>query len=57
MWYRRAKQDLLVPTTKSLLLARLRETCHRGDRDLPPLPDTRPVEPENAALDVDNTVI
>ena len=33
MWYRQAKQDLLVPPTKPLLLARLIETCHRGDRD------------------------
>jgi hypothetical protein len=58
MWYRRAKQDLPVPTTKPLLLARLRETCHRGDRDPPPLPDTRPAETENAALlDVDDTAV
>jgi hypothetical protein len=31
MWYRQAKQDLPVPTTKLLLLAWLRETCHHGD--------------------------
>jgi hypothetical protein len=53
MWYRRAKQDLPVPTTKPLLLARLRETNHRGDQDPPPLPDTRPVAAE--ALDVNDT--
>ena len=56
MWYRRAKQDLPVPSTKPLLLARLRETCHRGDRDPPPLPDARPVEAENEALDAADSV-
>ena len=58
MWYRRAKQDLPVPPTKPLLpLARLRETCHRGSRDPPPLPDTRPIEaPENEALNAADSV-
>jgi hypothetical protein len=56
MWYRRAKQDLPVPSTKPLLLARLRETCHRGDRDPPPLPDARPVEAENEALNAADSV-
>ncbi len=54
MWYRQAQQDLPVPTTKLLLLAWLRETCHRGNWDPPPLPDTRPVEAETEALDVDD---
>ena len=49
------KQDLPVPTTKLLLLAWLLETCHRGNRDPPPLPDTRAVETKTDALDVDDT--
>ena len=55
MWNRQAKQDLPVPTTKPLLLACLRKICDCGDRDPPPLPDTRPIETETEALDVDDT--
>ena len=47
MWYRQAKQDLTVPSTKPLLLAWHRETCHRGDREPHPLPDARPADAEN----------
>jgi hypothetical protein len=44
MWYKRAN-DSPVPTTRSLLLARLLETCNRGDQVAPPLPNARPEPP------------
>ncbi len=50
MWYKRAN-DSPVPTTRSLLLARLLETCNRGDQVAPPLPNARPEPlPEHVVL-------
>jgi hypothetical protein len=44
-WYKQDDVDKAMPGKKAELLTRYHETCNRGERPVPPLPDSLPLLP------------
>ncbi len=44
-WCKRDELDKAIPGKKTDLLTRYHETCNRGDRTAPPLPEALPLPP------------